>query len=256
MRFFRLFTLVLSLFCPLTSTAQAAENGKILMLITSTGQISNTGAKTGFWFEEMSTPYYIFQEAGYQVDLASTQGGEPPVDPASVEGDKAEIPSVKRFHADKDAMNALRRTAHIASVKPSDYKAVFIPGGHGAMFDFPGNRHVKNLLEGVWNHGGALGAVCHGPAALVDVMIEKQPLVNGKRINAFTNLEESTMKMTEAMPFALETKLSELGGQFESSVIPFRPYAVRDGRLVTGQNPASSEKTAHLLLEAIADSGL
>lgn len=230
--------------------------GKILMVLTSAAKLGAEKKPTGFWFEEMATPYYILKEAGFEVDLASIKGGIPPIDPRSIDEKNAAIPSVKRFREDKETMRLLRRTTAIDRINTSEYIGVFLPGGHGAMMDFPTSKVLSEVVGGIWQAGGVLGAVCHGPAGLLSAKTnDKELIIKNKRINSFTNNEEDIVQLSDSVPFMLEDRIKELGGRFEKSVIPFRSFAVRDGRLVTGQNPASSEQTAKLMIEALKDAG-
>lgn len=227
---------------------------RILIVLTSHATLGNTGKPTGFYLEELAVPYWAFRDAGHSVDLASIAGGKPPHDPASLRDDPKDNPeAVTRFLADKDAAASLSRTLPIEAVKPASYDAVFLPGGHGTMWDLPGNPALARVIGTIAKDRGAVGAVCHGPAGLVDAKgSDGQPLVRGKRVNSFTDAEERASGLGGTVPFMLETRLRELGGIFEGGP-DFAPYAVRDGTLVTGQNPASSAKVAALMLEILRE---
>lgn len=227
---------------------------RILFVLTSHTDLGDTGNNTGFFFEEMATPYYILTDAGHEVTLASIAGGKPEADPASLDDDPDKRPAdVQRFMKDAGAMAMLGSTKPVADVCASDFDAVFLPGGHGAMWDFPGNAALAKVIGDTYDAGGVVGAVCHGPAGLVDAKrADGQPLVSGLTVNGFTDSEENTMGLSEAVPFLLESRLRELGGKFEGGG-DFTEKAVRDGRLVTGQNPMSSAATARLLLETLAE---
>lgn len=222
----------------------------ILFILTSQATIPATKTPTGFWMDEVTTPYYIFADAGVQVDIVSIAGGEAPIDPRSLTEDVTkDTESVKRFQLDDAAMEKIRNTPSVATINLSKYDAIYLPGGHGAMFDMPDNRKLAALISRAFQDGKIVSAVCHGAAGLVSATTSlEDPIVKGKRITGFTNNEEEAVGLTEQMPFLLETRLRELGGKFENKN-NFEPYFVRDGQLITGQNPASSEGVAKLVLQ-------
>lgn len=227
---------------------------KILMVLTSHAAMGDTGKPTGVWFEELATPYYAFVDAGAQVDVVSIQGGRVPIDPRSLKPAGENEASVDRFLKDAGAMRKIEASLKIDQVSAQGYHAVFLPGGHGTMWDLPNSSALAGLLSTAWANGKVVAAVCHGPAGLVNAKDEAgRPIVAGRRVSAFTNSEEDAAGLTETVPFLLETRLRDLGARFEGGP-DFTPYAVRDGRLVTGQNPASSEEVARLTLEAVRES--
>ncbi|WP_435656688.1 type 1 glutamine amidotransferase domain-containing protein [Brucella pituitosa] len=224
---------------------------KILMILTSSTTMGETDNSTGLWFEELATPYYAFVDAGASVTLASIRGGPAPIDPRSVKARGENEASVDRFLLDETASKALNETLPVPAIDISEYDAVFLPGGHGTMWDLPESAELAMLLGKAWADGKVVVAVCHGPAGLVNVKDETgAPLVSGRRVTGFSDSEERAAGLDEAVPFLLETRLRELGGRYEN-VADFQPFAIADGRLVTGQNPASSALTAKLTLEAL-----
>lgn len=226
---------------------------KILIILTSHATAGSTGQPTGVWLEEFTTPYYAYIDAGVDVDVASIDGGKVPVDPHSIAAEGKNPASVERFLKDAAARAKVEDSLKIDGLKPASYAAVFLPGGHGTMWDLPTSDTLAQLLTTAWRDGKVVAAVCHGPAGLVNVLDETgQPLVAGRRVAAFSNTEEVAAGMDKAVPFALETRLRELGARYASGP-DFQPFAVRDGRLVTGQNPASSAKVAELVLEAVGE---
>ncbi|HVI52475.1 MAG TPA: type 1 glutamine amidotransferase domain-containing protein [Candidatus Sulfotelmatobacter sp.] len=225
---------------------------KILIILTSHAVMGNTGHPTGVWFEELATPYYAFIDAGADVDIASIDGGKVPVDPAS-QSASAQPASVARFLKDPAAMRKVEHSLKIDSLKADGYAAVFLPGGHGTMWDLPGSTALADLLSSAWDGGKVVAAVCHGPAGLVNVKdAQGRSIVAGRRVSAFTNAEEMAAGFDKVVPFMLETRIRELGATYVSGP-DFQPFAVRDGKLVTGQNPASSEDTARLTLQAVRE---
>lgn len=223
----------------------------ILFIVTSHAFIGETGKSTGLWFEELTTPYYAFKDAGYSVEIASISGGAVPIDPTSQKELGDNPASVDRFLRDSQAMQALKNTTSIEKIDSTKYAAVFLPGGHGTMFDFPGNAKLASIVSSTFERGGVVAAVCHGPAGLLDAKDKNgNPIVQGRKVSAFTNAEEEAVNLTKEMPFLLETRLRELGANVETAP-NFQPFAVADGNLITGQNPASSEKVAELVIEQL-----
>ena len=227
---------------------------RALVILTSHGVKGDTGEPTGFYWEELTTPYWRLRDDGFAVDIASVQGGEPPADPSSAEGE--DLPgSVDRFRNDDDAMRALKQSRAVAEVDAMAYDLVYLPGGHGTMWDTGQSADVARAIVSAYENGAVIGAVCHGPAGLTGAVLSTgDPLVRGKRVNSFTDSEEEAAGLTDVVPYLLESRLRALGGRFEGNPKDFEPYAVRDGRLVTGQNPASSDRVADLMLEAAAES--
>lgn len=226
---------------------------RILTILTSSATMGAGGEPTGLWFEELATPYYAFVDAGAAVMLASIAGGPAPIDPRSLKPRGENETSVERFLADPSASAALAATVPLSEIKAEDHDAVFLPGGHGTMWDLPESDALAALLGTTWEAGKVVAAVCHGPAGLVRVTDETgAPLVGGRRVTAFSDGEERAVGLADRMPFLLEARLRGLGARYERAA-DFQPFAVADGRLVTGQNPASSALTAKLTLDALAE---
>ena len=223
---------------------------KVLFLVTSHDQMGDTGHKTGFWLEEAAAPYYILADAGAEITVATPQGGPAPIDPTS-QKDDWQTEATRRFNEDAAVQEKFANTVKLSDVAAQDFDAVFVPGGHGPMWDYPGHPVVKAVLEDFHNQGKPLAAVCHGPAALVDLQDKNgEPLVKGKTVTAFTDAEETAVGLHEAVPFMLETRLRELGANFEGGN-DWEPKVHRHGLLITGQNPASSVPAAKAVLEAL-----
>jgi putative intracellular protease/amidase len=222
----------------------------ILMILTSHDQLGDTGEKTGFWLEEFAAPYYVFKDAGAAITLASPKGGQPPLDPKSDAPD-AQTDATKRFRADAAATVALAATHKLAEIDVADYDAVFYPGGHGPLWDLANDKHSIALIEDALAADKPVGLVCHAPAALKNVRAsDGSPLVKGRKVAGFTNGEEAAVGLTDVVPFLVEDMLKENGGNYSKGA-DFAPYAVQDGMLITGQNPASSEEAAKMLLAAL-----
>jgi len=223
---------------------------KILMVLTSHDKLGNTGRKTGFWLEEFAAPYFVFRDAGVQLTLASPKGGQPPIDPKS-DLPENQTPAMARFKKDEAAQKALAHTVKLADVKAEDFDTVFYPGGHGPMWDLAESPVSIALLESFYNSGKPIALVCHAPGVLRHVTYKGEPLVKGKRVTGFTNEEEEEVQLTKVVPFLVENELKGLGAIFEK-VANWQPFAVTDGRLITGQNPASSTSGAQALLKVMA----
>jgi len=224
---------------------------KVLIVLTSHDQLGNTGRKTGFWLEELAAPYYAFKDAGAEIVLASPQGGRPPLDPKSNEpGFQTEL--THRFEADPAAMAQLAATVRLDSVAQADFDTVFYPGGHGPLWDLAEDRHSIALIESFLAAGKPVALVCHAPGVLRHVRTPAgRPLVEGKQVTGFTNSEEAAVELTDVVPFLVEDELKAKGGNFSRGA-DWASYVVRDGLLITGQNPGSSAETAAVLLDALA----
>ena len=239
--------LIVMLFITLTSTISYAENSpKILLVLTSHSELGDTGKKTGFWLPELTHPYYEFKKAGYLIDVASIQGGIAPVDPKSLEEpDYAN----QRFLQDAELMAKVFTTLPVSKIDPTAYQAVVFAGGSGPMWDFPNNEHVNRVAAAIYENKGIVSAICHGPAALVDIKLSNgNYLISGKKVAAFTNEEEAELKLTHVIPFLLQDKLIERGAKHIHGK-PWKENVVVDGRLITGQNPASATKVAKKIIE-------
>jgi putative intracellular protease/amidase len=222
----------------------------ILMVLTSHAQLGDSGRKTGFWLEEFAAPYYVFKDAGATIALASPQGGQPPLDPKSDEPD-AQTEATHRFKADDAAQKLLAHTQKLADVSAEKFDAVFYPGGHGPLWDLANSATSVALIEQMLREGKPVVAVCHAPGILRDAKAaDGTPLVQGQQVTGFTNAEEAAAGLTDVVPFLVEDMLKAHGGVYSKSA-NWQPYVVRDGLLITGQNPASSKPAARALLKLL-----
>ncbi|KKK86779.1 hypothetical protein LCGC14_2759820 [marine sediment metagenome] len=220
---------------------------KILMVLTSHDKLGDTGNKTGFWLEEFAAPYYVFKDKGAEITLASPKGGQPPLDPSS-DNEDTQTDATKRFKGDDAAQKELANTVVLSSVSADDYDAIFYPGGHGPLWDLAEDSDSIALIEAFAASDRPVGAVCHAPAALKHPKgADGKPLVSGKTVTGFTNTEEEAVGLTDVVPFLVEDMLKAKGGNYEKGD-DWASFVVTDGKLVTGQNPASSEEAAHKLL--------
>ncbi len=223
---------------------------KILMVLTSHDQLGDTGKKTGFWLEEFAAPYYVLKDAGAEITLASPKGGQPPLDPKSDAAD-AQTDATRRFKTDPVAQKALASTAILGEVDSDEFDAVFFPGGHGPLWDLAESDDSKRLIEAFAASERPIGAVCHAPAIFKNTLgTDGKPLVSGRRVTGFANTEEEAVGLTEIVPFLVEDMLKANGGLYEKGG-DWSSFVLVDGKLVTGQNPASSEEAAKELLKLL-----
>jgi putative intracellular protease/amidase len=223
---------------------------KVLIVLTSHSELGNTGKKTGFWIEEFAAPYYAMADAGVDITIASLKGGQPPIDPKSDEPEN-QTPATERFHADAALKEKLAQTIVLSTVKESDYDAVFYPGGHGPLWDLANDSDSISLIETFYKNNKPVALVCHAPGALIHVKDENgDPLVKGKDVTGFSNTEEDAVQLTDVVPFLLEDEMVKLGANYSKGA-DWGSYVKKDGLLITGQNPGSSEETAKLLLKTL-----
>jgi len=224
---------------------------RILVVLTSHGQLGATGNKTGFWLEELAAPYYVFKDAGAQVTLASPKGGQPPLDPTS-DAEESQTDETRRFKQDEKANAELAATHPLSDMHADDFDAVFYPGGHGPLWDLVDDADSIRLIEDFIAQGKPVATVCHAPIVLINAKNSAgQPLVKGREVTGFTNGEEAAVGLTNIVPHLVEDALKKCGGIY-SKADDFTPYVREDGQLITGQNPPSSTPTAEALMAWLA----
>lgn len=223
---------------------------KILIVLTSHSKLGDTNGKTGFWIEEFATPYYIFKEAGAQITLASPKGGQPPIDPKS-DTPENQTEATIRYKKDEVLLNLMANTTRLQEVSSKNFDAIFYPGGHGPLWDLSTDKNSIQLIEEFWDAKKPVASVCHAPSVLLNVKDEEgNYLVKGKNITGFSNTEEQAVQLDKIVPFLLEDELKNKGGIY-SKKEDWASYFVKDGLLITGQNPASSEAVAKELLSLL-----
>lgn len=220
------------------------------MILTSHSDLVNTDSKTGVWLGEFTDPYYEFIDKGYEVTLASPKGGKPPIDPRSQLTENI-TSSNRRFQKDEKVQKEFEFTLPLAEINADDYDAVFFPGGHGPMGDLASDEINAHLVIDFYRQQKPIGAICHGPAALLTAAIEEPELLIDKEVTAFSNIEEMIVGLSDNIPFSLEDKLKTLGAKYNSATIPFTSKVKVSGKLITGQNPASAEKAARKLIKML-----
>jgi putative intracellular protease/amidase len=224
---------------------------KILMVLTSHDELGNTGQKTGFWVEEFAAPYYAFIDADVEVTLATPKGGQAPMDPTSTLEDFQTL-ATERFDGDKEAQAKIATTVKLSSLNEADFDGVFYPGGHGPLWDLTDNTDSITLIESFLKAGKAVATVCHAGAALLNVKLASGEFaIKGKAVTGFTNREEEAVQLTQVVPFLLEDELIKRGGEYQKAE-DWHAFAVQDGLIITGQNPASSALAAEKLLTHLA----
>lgn len=220
---------------------------KILFVVTSHGELGDSGKQTGCWLSEVTHPWSVLGEK-YEIDVVTPQGGRPPVD-----GFDLSDPINRKFWDDPKWQERMSTTMSPDQVTPSDYKAVFFAGGHGAMWDFPDNKRLAEIASEIYENGGFVAAVCHGPAGLLNVKLnDGSYLIDGKRLDSFTNEEEYLNGTAKIVPFLLQSQLEERGCIYDT-MKPWSDHVVRDGHLITGQNPQSALSLGHELLKALEE---
>ena len=222
---------------------------KVLFVLTSHDKLGNTGEKTGFWIEEFAAPYYELADKGVEITIASPEGGQPPIDPRSADPSSA-TEDTKRFDNDKALQEKLANTVKLADVNEADYDAVFYPGGHGPLWDLASSETSQSLIASFYTNNKPIAFVCHAPGVLKEVKVNGEYLVKGKKVTGFTNEEEEAVGLTKVVPFLLENALKANGAAYSKGE-NWAPYAVEDGLLITGQNPASSKLVAQKLLDQL-----
>jgi putative intracellular protease/amidase len=225
---------------------------KVLMVLTSHSELGNTGQKTGFWIEEFAAPYYVLEDAGVEITIASPMGGQPPIDPKS-ELAAAQTPATERFNKDKALQDKLAHSVRLSTVGQIFFDAVFYPGGHGPLWDLANDDTSIYLIQNFLKHNKPVAFVCHAPGVLIKVKDQNgDPLVKGKNVTGFSDAEEAAVNLTDVVPFLLEDELKKLGGNYSKGP-DWGSFVLKDGLLITGQNPASSEDTARVLLKTLKE---
>jgi len=223
---------------------------KVLMVLTSHDQLGDTGKKTGFWLEELAAPYYVLKNGGAEITLASPKGGQPPLDPKSADASAA-TDDTRRFEADAEAKARLANTHRLSDMHIADFDALFYPGGHGPLWDLAEDANSRALIEGAVVAGKPVALVCHAPGVLRHVKAaDGAPLVLGKKVTGFANSEEAAVGLSKVVPFLVEDMLRQNGGLY-SKTADWGVHVMRDGLLITGQNPASSGPAAEELVKAL-----
>jgi putative intracellular protease/amidase len=211
---------------------------KVLIIVTSHNQLGNTGKPTGYYLPEVTHTYFELEKAGLQIEIASPLGGKAPMDEKSRD---LSDPENKKFLNRSDLVNKIENTIPLSKVNASAYKAIIFAGGHGTMWDFPENKSISEVSRIIYENGGVVAAICHGPAALINIKLTNgQYLISGKKFAAFSNDEERAAKLAEVVPFLLETELVKRGGIYSKAAL-WQEHVVVSERLVTGQNPASAK---------------
>jgi putative intracellular protease/amidase len=223
---------------------------KILMILTSHEHMENTTSKTGVWLGEFTDSYYEFLDKDYEVVLVSPKGGKPPIDPMSKMTENI-TGANRRFQEDAVAQRKFNDTRKLEQVNVAEFEALFIPGGHGPIWDLATNVTSGQIILEFLSAGKPVAAVCHGPAALIKAAELQPGLLHGKRVTAFTNTEETMSMRSDNVPYKLETRLKELGADFHSALVPFTSHVEKDGLLITGQNPLSAGPAARAVIKAL-----
>lgn len=241
--------MVLAVFASISPKQVKAQNEKVnkmkkvLFVLTSHDKKGATGQPTGYYLAEVSHPWDVLYSAGYEIDFVSPKGGNPPVD-----GFNLQDPTNKKFWDNLKYRTKIENTMRPSEVKPDEYSAILYAGGHGTMWDFADNVELSKIASFIYENNGVVSAVCHGPSGLVNIKLSNgKYLVDGKKINAFTNEEEVAVNLDKIVPFMLETTLIKRGAKFEKSGL-WQKHVAIDQRVVTGQNPQSAQAVGEAIL--------
>ena len=239
--------MALLLFAHFGAGAEESKS-RVLIVLTSHSDLGDSGQKTGFWLPELTHPYYEFLDAGYQIDIASPQGGMAPLDAKSLlEPDEYS----NRFLEDATLMAKVMTSIPLSQINPNEYGAILFSGGSGPMWDFHNNADIDRIATSIFEQGGIVSAVCHGTAALAGITLSNgNYLVEGRKVAAFTRQEEIDIQQLDIIPFLLEEKLTSIGATHIPGA-PWEENVVVDGRLMTGQNPNSAKKLAQEVIKAL-----
>lgn len=223
---------------------------KVLFVLTSHGELGDSGEKTGLWLDLFATPFYFLKDKGVKITLASPKGGHPPIDPKSIEPDYQSA-ATRRFNTDENSQDILANTLELKTVNQADYDAVFYPGGYGPLWDLVEDENSIALIEDFYKNRKPVSAVCHAPAIFKNAKhTDGSSLISGRRVTGFTNSEEKALQLASDLPFLIENMLRSRGAIYSKSENG-TPHAIEDGFLITGQNSASCKVVAELLLEKI-----
>lgn len=235
----------------MSDQSTAVRTKKVLVVVTSTGEYEKVGYRTGLWLGELTHFDDVLTEAGYTVDIVSITGGDVPLDPESLKGPVLALGGTKKRYADRAYMDRLRGTRSVSDVDVAQYDAVYLTGGHGVMFDFTAPE-LARLVASFWEAGKIVSAVCHGPCGLTEVTLaDGSYLVAGRTVTGFSWAEEVLARRSDAVPYSLQERLAERGGEYTKAKIPMATHVEVDDRLVTGQNPTSAKAVAEKVLELL-----
>lgn len=225
-----------------------STSSKVLLALTSHAQLGNTGKSTGYYLSELSHPYSVLEQAGFNIDLVSPQGGKAPLDENSRD---LTDPINRGFLERTNIVQQLDHTAKPQQVNAKNYAAILFIGGHGTMWDFHDNIELQRIAATIYQNGGIVAAVCHGPASLVNLKLsDGNYLIKGKKLTAFSNAEEEAVGLSQIVPFALESTLVEKGAFYTKAPL-WQKHVVIDGRLLTGQNPASATALGEAIVHVL-----
>lgn len=236
------------------SWAEVKSPVRVLFVVSSHGQLADSNIKTGVWYSELAEPYMEFAKQGYQIDIASPNGGRPPVDPRSLSATQLQQPLVHDFESSGIAQKQFANTLKLSQIQINHYNVIYLVGGHGAVWDFYNNQLLGKMLFTAWQNGDTIAAVCHGVSGLLSIYpATGNNLLKGIQMTGFSNQEESVLKIDKVLPYSLENKL-QLSGAKYLAVKPGNALVVVDGQFITGQNPASADAVANAVILKLQNS--
>lgn len=226
---------------------------RILHIVTNVSRYEGRDDPTGLWLGELTHAYDEFEKQGYQQDIASPLGGPVPIDPKSL-GRMAIDDSIRARQNNTDFMQQLAHSLKVSDLNWQDYDAIYYTGGHGVMWDFLNDTALQEISKNIFEHDGVVGSVCHGYCGLLNIKLSNgKRLIDGRKLTGFSWFEEVLAGVAKKVPYNAEALAKQYGAHYMKKMIPFAPYVVRDGNLVTGQNPFSARLTALKMIEAIEE---
>ena len=223
---------------------------RIIIVLTNEDSYSSTGEKTGLWLGELVHVYDLLKRTGYTTDFVSPKGGRVPLDPRGLQWPFLDR-LTRSYFRNAEFMGRLERTLAPSDIDPEHYIAIYYTGGHGTMWDFPQSKELSNIARDIYEKGGIVAAMCHGSCGLLNIKLGDTHIIRDKRVTGFSWTEEILAGKTKHVPFNLEEELKKRGAIYSKAWLPLLPYAISDGRLVTGQNPQSAKAVAKKILSAL-----
>lgn len=224
---------------------------RILNVVSNVGHFDDPAHPTGLWLSELTHAYDFFEEKGYEQRIVSPKGGLSPLEPRALKWPLLDA-SAKAWLADKDRMALLSNTARPNEIYPADFDAIYFTGGHATMWDFPNSAELQRITRDIYERGGIVSSVCHGYCGLLNTRLsDGSLLVAGRKVTGFSWREEVLAGVAKVMPYNAEEEMKNRGAVYEKALLPFVPHAITDGRLVTGQNPASAKATARRVADLL-----
>ncbi|MFJ4678590.1 type 1 glutamine amidotransferase domain-containing protein [Kitasatospora sp. NPDC088783] len=224
---------------------------RVLHVVTNVGHYDDPSHATGLWLSELTHAWHVFEEHGYEQALVSPAGGAVPLEPRALKFPNYDK-TAKAWRADPGRMALLRNTASPDRIDSSEYDAIYFTGGHAVMYDFPDSEGLQRITREIHERGGIVSSVCHGYCGLLNTRLsDGSYLIAGRKMTGFAWTEEVLARVDKLVPYNAEERAKQRGALYEKGALPFAPYVVTDGNLLTGQNPGSAKATAKKVVQAV-----